>query len=100
MAAEAHSTATLRLSVGDLRIVHPITVPTGPVAAADVVPALQAAAVLGQRFELATLREPVDAFFEAVLVNADDAEVRANRYALLAQLRGLFLGVADISLLG
>ncbi len=41
MAAEAHSTATLRLTVGDLRIVHPITVPTGPVAAADVVPALQ-----------------------------------------------------------
>ncbi len=41
MAAEAHSTATLRLSVGELRIVHPITVPTGPVAAADVVPALQ-----------------------------------------------------------
>ena len=41
MAAEAHSTATLRLSVGELRIVHPITVPTGPVAAADVVTALQ-----------------------------------------------------------
>ncbi|WP_422036477.1 YkgJ family cysteine cluster protein [Reyranella sp.] len=41
MAAEAHSTATLRLSVGDLRIVHPITVPSGPVPAADVVPALQ-----------------------------------------------------------
>lgn len=41
MAAEAHSTATLRLSVGDLRIVHPITVPTGPVPAVDVVPALQ-----------------------------------------------------------
>ncbi len=50
--------------------------------------------------QLASLREPVDAFFEAVLVNADDTEVRANRYALLAQLRGLFLGVADISLLG
>ncbi|MDO9321988.1 MAG: glycine--tRNA ligase subunit beta, partial [Pseudomonas sp.] len=50
--------------------------------------------------QLASLREPVDAFFEAVLVNAEDAEVRANRYALLAQLRGLFLGVADISLLG
>ncbi len=49
---------------------------------------------------LATLREPVDAFFEAVLVNAEDASVRANRYALLNQLRGLFLGVADISLLG
>ena len=41
MAAEAHSTATLRLTVGDLRIVHPIAVPSSPVAAADVVPALQ-----------------------------------------------------------
>ncbi len=50
--------------------------------------------------QLASLREPVDAFFEAVLVNADDAAVRANRLALLNQLRGLFLGVADISLLG
>ncbi|MDG9929097.1 MULTISPECIES: glycine--tRNA ligase subunit beta [unclassified Pseudomonas] len=49
---------------------------------------------------LAALREPVDAFFEAVLVNAEDASVRANRYALLNQLRGLFLGVADISVLG
>ena len=49
---------------------------------------------------LASLREPVDAFFEAVMVNAEDANVRANRYALLARLRGLFLGVADISLLG
>jgi glycyl-tRNA synthetase beta chain len=46
------------------------------------------------------LREPVDAFFEAVMVNAEDPSVRANRYALLARLRGLFLGVADISLLG
>jgi glycyl-tRNA synthetase beta chain len=49
---------------------------------------------------LAALREPVDAFFEAVMVNAEDPSVRANRYALLARLRGLFLGVADISLLG
>ncbi|MNJ61286.1 Glycine--tRNA ligase beta subunit [compost metagenome] len=49
---------------------------------------------------LAALREPVDAFFDAVLVNAEDDAVRANRYALLAQLRGLFLGVADISVLG
>lgn len=50
--------------------------------------------------QLANLREPVDAFFEAVLVNAEDPAVRANRYALLAKLRGLFLGVADISVLG
>ncbi|MBA1241553.1 glycine--tRNA ligase subunit beta [Pseudomonas japonica] len=49
---------------------------------------------------LAALREPVDAFFEAVMVNAEDPSVRANRYALLARLRGLFLGVADISVLG
>ncbi|OZY43789.1 glycine--tRNA ligase subunit beta [Pseudomonas fragi] len=49
---------------------------------------------------LASLREPVDAFFEAVMINAEDPSVRANRYALLARLRGLFLGVADISLLG
>lgn len=49
---------------------------------------------------LAALREPVDAFFDQVLVNAEDERIRANRYALLARLRGLFLGVADISLLG
>lgn len=49
--------------------------------------------------KLATLRTPVDSFFETVLVNAEDANVRANRYALLAKLRGLFLGVADISAL-
>ncbi len=49
---------------------------------------------------LAGLREPVDAFFDQVLVNAEDPAVKANHYALLARLRGLFLGVADISLLG
>jgi glycyl-tRNA synthetase beta chain len=49
---------------------------------------------------LAALREPVDAFFEAVMVNADNEDVRKNRYALLARLRGLFLNIADISLLG
>ena len=50
--------------------------------------------------QLAALRAPVDAFFDQVLVNAEDDAVKANRYALLARLRGLFLGVADISLLG
>jgi glycyl-tRNA synthetase beta chain len=48
---------------------------------------------------LATLREPVDTFFAAVMVNADDAAVRANRLALLARLDGLCRSVADISLL-
>lgn len=41
MAAEAHSTATLRLSVGDLKVIHPVTVPSAPVTAASVIPALQ-----------------------------------------------------------
>ena len=49
---------------------------------------------------LAALREPVDAFFEAVMVNADNEDVRKNRYALLARLRSLFLNIADISVLG
>ena len=48
---------------------------------------------------LATLREPVDAFFEAVMINAEDANVRKNRYAMLARLRGLFVNIADISTL-
>jgi Fe-S-cluster containining protein len=41
MAESAHSTATLRLTMGDLRIVHPITVPNAAVPAAEIVPALQ-----------------------------------------------------------
>ncbi len=49
---------------------------------------------------LSGLRETVDAFFEDVMVMADDEAVRNNRLALLSQLRDLFLGVADISLLG
>ena len=41
MADSGHSTATLRLTVGTLRITHPITVPNAPVPAAEIVPALQ-----------------------------------------------------------
>jgi Fe-S-cluster containining protein len=41
MAESAHSTATLRLTMGDLRIAHPITVPNAAVPAAEIVPALQ-----------------------------------------------------------
>ncbi|PJE79696.1 Glycine--tRNA ligase beta subunit [invertebrate metagenome] len=48
---------------------------------------------------LASLKQPVDTFFDKVLVNAEDDAVRMNRYALLQQLRNLFLQVADISLL-
>jgi glycyl-tRNA synthetase beta chain len=46
---------------------------------------------------LATLREPVDSFFEAVLVNAEVENVRANRLALLAMIRQATGAVADFS---
>jgi glycyl-tRNA synthetase beta chain len=48
---------------------------------------------------LAALREPVDRFFDGVMVMVDDAAKRNNRLVLLSQLRRLFLHVADISLL-
>ena len=48
---------------------------------------------------LASLQEPVDRFFDDVMVNAEHADIRNNRHALLAQLRSLFLVVADISVL-
>ncbi len=47
--------------------------------------------------QLAALRPVVDEFFDAVLVMDEDERVRHNRLALLAQLRNLFLSVADIS---
>ncbi len=47
--------------------------------------------------ELASLREPVDAFFDEVLVNDPDAAVRANRLNLLARLRDTMHLVADFS---
>ena len=46
---------------------------------------------------LAALREPVDAFFESVMVNADDPALRANRLGLLAQLHAAMNRVADLS---
>ena len=49
--------------------------------------------------ELAELREPVDAFFEKVMVNVEDKDLRINRLSMLEKLRELFLRVADISLL-
>ncbi|MFQ1048137.1 glycine--tRNA ligase subunit beta [Avibacterium paragallinarum] len=49
--------------------------------------------------KLANLRQPVDNFFEKVMVNAEDPQLRQNRLAILKTLQGLFLQVADISLL-
>jgi glycyl-tRNA synthetase beta chain len=51
----------------------------------------------GTLARLATLQGPVDTFFDDVLVNAEDAAVRANRLALLAQLKATFGAIADIS---
>ncbi|CAM4116469.1 glycine--tRNA ligase subunit beta [Vibrio neonatus] len=49
--------------------------------------------------KLADLREPVDAFFDNVMVMADDEALKKNRLTLLNKLRNLFLQIADISLL-
>jgi glycyl-tRNA synthetase beta chain len=46
---------------------------------------------------MASLRGAVDAFFDQVLVMAEDPAVRRNRLALLSQLARLFLSLADIS---
>lgn len=50
-------------------------------------------------FELASLQAPVDAFFDNVMVMADDAAIKQNRLALLNRLRNLFLQIADVSVL-
>ena len=49
--------------------------------------------------KLANLRAPVDNFFDNVMVNAEDPVLRQNRLAILNTLQGLFLQVADISVL-
>jgi glycyl-tRNA synthetase beta chain (EC 6.1.1.14) len=61
--------------------------------------ALQAGNYTEALSSLASLQEPVDAFFDNVMVNADDDAVRQNRLALLQNLRELFLQIADISVL-
>ena len=47
--------------------------------------------------DLASLRDPVDAFFDAVMVNDPDDAIRGNRLALLARVDGLCREVADLS---
>ncbi len=46
---------------------------------------------------LSSLRDPVDAFFDSVLVMADDESVKNNRMALLSSMNQLFLRAADLS---
>lgn len=53
----------------------------------------------GAMSTLAKLRQPVDQFFDQVMVMVDDETIKNNRLCLLQELRDLFLSIADISLL-
>ncbi|MCM0613907.1 glycine--tRNA ligase subunit beta [Marinobacter sediminum] len=64
-----------------------------------VLPLFEAGDYASALRSLASLREPVDNFFDEVMVMAEDDAIRNNRLALLNRLRNLFLRVADISLL-
>ncbi len=68
-------------------------------AAADVQPLLAERNYSQALVRLAELGGSVDAFFDAVMVMADDQALRRNRLALLNNLSGLFLRVADVGLL-
>ena len=59
--------------------------------------ALQAARYNDALTQLAGLRPAVDAFFTEVMVNDPDPALRANRLAVVSQVRELFSGVADLS---
>lgn len=67
--------------------------------AAKVLPLFENGDYASALSSLASLREPVDNFFDEVMVMAEDDAIRNNRLALLNRLRNLFLRVADISLL-
>ncbi|MGY6662275.1 MAG: glycine--tRNA ligase subunit beta [Glycocaulis sp.] len=64
-------------------------------ASADAAKALEAENFEGAMRALASLRAPVDAFFEAVTVNADDPMLRRNRLVLLSRIRAAVKAVAD-----
>jgi glycyl-tRNA synthetase beta chain len=48
---------------------------------------------------LAQLKDPIDHFFDEVMVMTDDEKLKHNRLILLSNLRQLFLKIADVSLL-
>ena len=64
---------------------------------ADARAALDVENFAGAMRALAELRAPVDAFFDKVIVNADDKALRGNRLALLSEIRAATLTVADFS---
>ena len=65
----------------------------------DIADALRREAFGEAMAALARLRQPVDAFFDRVTVNADEPELRANRLRLLSQIRSALAAVADFSLI-
>lgn len=62
----------------------------------DVLPLLQRCDYAGALSRLAQLREPADAFFDHVLVMAEDEALRRNRLGLLALIEHLFIDIADV----
>ncbi|HGG63775.1 MAG TPA: glycine--tRNA ligase subunit beta, partial [Rhodobacteraceae bacterium] len=66
-------------------------------AEAAITPALKNEDFATAMSEMAKLRAPIDAFFEAVQVNTDNATVRRNRLNLLSQIRKICTSVADLS---
>ncbi len=65
--------------------------------AIDIKPLLEQKNYQAALTRLAQLKNDVDAFFDNVMVNTDDAELRASRLALLSMLSVQFLEIADIS---
>ncbi|MBK9079023.1 MAG: glycine--tRNA ligase subunit beta [Hyphomicrobium sp.] len=63
----------------------------------DTVAAINVENFAGAMRALAELRPPVDAFFEKILVNADDPKIRENRLKLLSEIRAATATVADFS---
>jgi len=66
----------------------------------DVEPLMRRRDYAASLLVLSRLREPVDDFFDAVMVMAEDPALRSNRLALLTELKALFDGIADLSVLG
>ena len=66
-------------------------------AEAAIAPAMQAEDFAAAMAAMAKLRAPIDAFFEAVQVNTDNAIVRRNRLNLLSRIRAICLSVADLT---
>ncbi len=63
----------------------------------QITPAMAAEDFSAAMTAMAALRAPMDAFFEAVKINADNQTVRRNRLNLLSRIRTLCLGVADLT---